>query len=89
MEGLIWGVFLLIGLIIYFYDKNSKKQRTDEYETLLLDTNFEGELISDEEKKHCVTINKSKKQEFELSRALSLRTLGRNNVLKIKLLVQF
>ena len=62
MEGLIWVVFLLIGLIIYFYDKNSKKQRTDEYETLLLDTNFEGELISDEEKKHCVTINKSKKQ---------------------------
>ena len=62
MEGLVGLIFLLISGICYFGDKKSKKQRSDEYENLLLDSSFEGELISDEEKQHCVTINKSKKQ---------------------------
>lgn len=62
MEFLCVVVFLIIGFIFNLFDNKSKKQRTNEYETLLVDSNFEGELISDEEKKHCVTINKSKKQ---------------------------
>ena len=61
MGGLVGLIFLLISGICYFWDKKNKKQRSDEYENLLLDSSFEGELISDEEKQHCVTINKSKK----------------------------